>query len=171
MPVLTNCSSPCSSQNSTHFSADIVLTPVSITFPPALLYNSSIFKSITNSTTESLTSSFWLSDPYQSETKYFDIDELNALSIEADKSELFIIHINAVSLVRRFSKIKTLIAILKNGPSIIFVSEARLSNEKHVLKTQLHKVELDGYHKPSFCNSQLTCDNTDPSEIFFTLLL
>merc|ERR1712240_64322 len=45
VPVLTNCSSPCSSQNSTHFSADIVLTPVSITFPPALLYNSSICKS------------------------------------------------------------------------------------------------------------------------------
>ena len=75
-------------------------------------------------------SSFWLSDVYESANRYFDIDELNILQSGTENNEVTIIHVDAVS--------------------IFFVSEARLSNDKNLLKTQLPKIELDGYHSPVF---------------------
>ena len=61
---------------------------------------------------------------------------------------------NAVSLVKRYDSVHAMLSRLAKAPSIICVSEARLSNDKNLLKTQLLQIELDGYHKPVFKNSQ-----------------
>ena len=63
-------------------------------------------------------SSFWLSDAYESENRYFDIDEINVLQNGTENNELFIIHVNAVSLETRFDSIKAMLARLKKAPSI-----------------------------------------------------
>ena len=73
---------------------------------------------------DAVPSSFWLSDVYESANRYFDIDEFNILRSGTENNEVTIIHVDAVS--------------------IFFVSEARLSSDKNILKTQLPKIELDG---------------------------
>ena len=126
-----------------------VLTNSSYDLLSNLPYNSSPNDSVNNAP-----SSFWLSDAYESETKYFDFDQINVLLNGMDNKEFSIIHVNAVSLVKRYDSVHAMLSRLAKVPSIIFVSEARLSNDKNLLKTQLLQIELDGYHKPVFKNSQ-----------------
>ena len=66
-------------------------------------------------------------------TEYFTIDELN---VEAQKSSdnLCIIHINAVSLCKNINSITDMIAGLDKQPSIIFISETRVHDEKEKLQ-------------------------------------
>ena len=72
---------------------------------------------------------------------------------DTENNDFLILHVNAVSLEKRHGSIKAMLARLEKSPSIFFVSDARLSNDKNALKTQIPKIELDGYHTPVFCTS------------------
>ena len=108
-------------------------------------------------------SSFWLNDANTSISRYFDFEETNNLLNDTENSDFLILHVNAVSLEKRHGSIKAMLARLEKAPSIFFVSEARLSNDKNVLKTQIPKIELEGYHSPVFCTSPYSADSDSDS--------
>ena len=84
-----------------------VLTNSSCDLLSNLPYNPSLNDSIINAP-----SSFWLSDAYESETKYFDFDQINVLLNGMDNKEFSIIHVNAVSLVKRYDSVHAMLARL-----------------------------------------------------------
>ena len=76
-------------------------------------------------------------------SEYFTIDDAN-LEIQKTQEGILLIHINAVSLVTNFTKIKDMLAKLKPNPSIIFITETRVKDSK--LQQQLNKIRMEGYH-------------------------
>ena len=69
-------------------------------------------------------------------TEYFTTEELN-IEIQKTPDNIRLIHINAVSLCKHVDDIIAMIAKLSKDPSIIFISETRVHDEKEVF--QNHK--------------------------------
>ena len=74
-------------------------------------------------------------------TKYSDIEEINKLA-QNHINDVFIVHMNAVSLVANFDKI-TLFLEKISFPDIICVSETRLKDEK--IDFQKHLISIPNY--------------------------
>ena len=75
-------------------------------------------------------------------TEYFTTDELN-IEIKKTPNNLRLIHINAVSLCKHVDSIIALIAGLTKDPSIIFISETRVHDEKE--KFQISQIKIPGW--------------------------
>ena len=65
-------------------------------------------------------------------TEYFTSEELN-IEIQKAPDDIRLIHINAVSLCKNIENITAMIAELSKLPSIIFISETRVADEKEGL--------------------------------------
>ena len=89
-------------------------------------------------------------------TEYFTTEELN-IEIKNTPDEIRLIHINAVSLIKNVGNITTMIAKLSKLPSILFISETRVADEKE----DLHKsqIKIPGY-KFVLDNSQTSAGGT-----------
>ena len=75
-------------------------------------------------------------------TEYFTTEELN-VEIQKTPDNLRLIHINAVSLCKHVDSITDMIAEFNKHPSIIFISETRVHDEKeHFQKSQ---IQIPGY--------------------------
>ena len=72
--------------------------------------------------------------------KYIFYDELESTAVRNDK-EITMLHVNIVSLITNFDKLKELLLVMKNMPDVICLSETRLK-EKH---TKSHIPCLEGY--------------------------
>ena len=75
-------------------------------------------------------------------TNYYDMEEVN-LTISNTPENLLLIHINAVSLCKRYDSIIDFLAQLKETPSIIFISETRVQDSKENI--QLPQIRMKGY--------------------------
>ena len=75
--------------------------------------------------------------------KYNSIGDLNTKLEEKTVSDLFIIHLNIVSLVLHIDSIKSMISEMKIKPDIICISESRLKDGK--IKWQSGLVSIDDY--------------------------
>ena len=75
-------------------------------------------------------------------TEYLTTEELN-IEIQKTPNNIRIIHINAVSLCKHIGSITDMIAGLVKLPSILFISETRVQNEKEEL--QINQIQIEGY--------------------------
>ena len=75
-------------------------------------------------------------------TEYFTTEELN-IEIEKTPDNIRLIHINAVSLCKHIDNITAMIAELSKLPSIIFISETRVADEKE--NFQKSQIKIPGY--------------------------
>ena len=75
-------------------------------------------------------------------TEYYTTEELN-IEIEKTSDNIRLIHINAVSLPKHIDNITAMIAELSKLPSIIFISETRVADEKEEL--QKSQIKIPGY--------------------------
>ena len=85
-------------------------------------------------------------------TEYFTTDELN-VEIQKTPENIRLVHINSVSLCKHVNSIKNMIASLDKLPSIIFISETRVHDDKEIF--QRDQIHLEGY--------QLVLDNSPTS--------
>ena len=74
---------------------------------------------------------------------YHNIDFLNQKLEKRGNDELFIMHFNARSLSKNIEEIQSLIAIIKDSPDIICISETKLHDDK--IDWQSNLVKLPGY--------------------------
>ena len=75
-------------------------------------------------------------------TEYYTTDELN-VEIQKTPDNLRLIHINAVSLCKHVEDITSMTAKFSKDPSIIFISETRVHDEKE--QFQKPQIEIPGY--------------------------
>ena len=89
-------------------------------------------------------------------TEYYTTEELN-IEIQNTPDDIRSIHINAVSLIKNVKNITAMVAELDKLPSIIFISETRVADEKE----DLHKsqIKIPGY-KFVLDNSQTSAGGT-----------
>ena len=71
------------------------------------------------------------------------IQQRNWIEIQKTPENLRLIHINAVSLCKHVDDITAMIAELSIDPSIIFISETRLLDEKETF--QKSQIKIPGY--------------------------
>ena len=77
-------------------------------------------------------------DRYEQSPNLFSLEKLNAILKQKGKGDLFVMHINAVSLVKYFDEIESLIsAKTLASPDILCISETRFKDEKIDFQTQL----------------------------------
>ena len=75
-------------------------------------------------------------------TEYFTTEELN-VEIRKNQESISLIHINAVSLCKHVDSITDLITELSKEPSIIFISETRVHDDKESF--QKSQIKIPGY--------------------------
>ena len=75
-------------------------------------------------------------------TEYFTTDELN-IEIKKTPDNIRLIHINSVSLCKHILSISDMLAELDRQPSIIFLSETRVHDDK--FEFQENQIQLEGY--------------------------
>ena len=63
-------------------------------------------------------------------SKYHSLSDLNTKLNTKTSNDLFILHLNIVSLVKNIDEIKSTIAKTKNVPDIILLTETRLHDKK-----------------------------------------
>ena len=74
----------------------------------------------------------------EANSNYFSLKNLNEVLLTKGEGDLFVMHINAVSLVAYFDEIESLIsAKISTLPDILCVSETRFKNDKIDFQTQL----------------------------------
>ena len=75
---------------------------------------------------------------------YHTIEDLNSSDlISVNDDDVFILHLNAVSLCAKYELLIDMLSDLKEKPSIICVSETRLSDSK--ISSQINEIDLPGY--------------------------
>ena len=89
-------------------------------------------------------------------TEYFTTEELN-IEIKKTPDNIRLIHINANSLCKHVNSITDMIAGLEKSPSIIFISETRVHDDKE--EFQLNQIQIPGY-KLALDNSSTNAGGT-----------
>ena len=75
-------------------------------------------------------------------TEYFTTSELN-IEIKNHPDNLRLIHINAVSLCKNITSINNLIDGLEKYPSLLFISETKIQDDKEELQKDM--IQIEGY--------------------------
>ena len=87
---------------------------------------------------------------------YYTVDELNTCK-SSPNQDLFLLHIDAVSLTANYDNIVDTIGQLKQLPSLLFISETKLHDSK--IDDQLAQISIDGY-SIAFTNSSTKAGDT-----------
>ena len=87
-------------------------------------------------------------------SKYYSMSDLNSVLTSKAQNDLFILHLNIVSLVKYIDELKSTLSKTKVVPDIICLTETRLMDKKLVWQKKL--IKIPNYDLFSYVNSPTT---------------